>query len=310
MLPTSVSTSRRGRVEPQRQRRLVRQQLLEHARRRMIEDQQRVAGDRPRENLMDGRDSDRRPRREARSSTPKSDGRRPPAPRARRDGRSAGTATAAARPKPMFRSSMRASCWTCVSSIRRDLSPRLSTISRNGPGSIGLLRKPAAPAACDQLARRRLDVGGHDDDTGRRIELAKLGQHVEPVHALHHEVEQDDVRAARGSSARAPTGRPRPRRRRSRRLRGCDGCCGARAPNRRRAAPSRSYPLHDRLGELIERDCSSLSPASTTERGMPYTTQVSSASVRIQPPCALIHAAPSRPSLPMPVMTTPSIRAP
>ena len=51
---------------------------------------------------------------------------------------------------------------------------------------------------------------------------------------------------------------------------------------------------------------SSLSPASTTERGIPYTTHVSSASVRIAPPRALIQAAPSRPSAPIPVITTPA----
>ena len=54
----------------------------------------------------------------------------------------------------------------------------------------------------------------------------------------------------------------------------------------------------------------SLSPASTTERGIPYTTQLSSDSVRMRPPAALIQADPSRPSDPMPVMTTPSTRPP
>ena len=43
---------------------------------------------------------------------------------------------------------------------------------------------------------------------------------------------------------------------------------------------------------------------------MPYTTQDDSASVTIAPPCALMCAAPSRPSLPIPVMTTPSTRPP
>ena len=41
----------------------------------------------------------------------------------------------------------------------------------------------------------------------------------------------------------------------------------------------------------------SLSPASSTARGIPYTTQLASLSVNTSPPCALIHAAPSRPLL-------------
>ena len=54
----------------------------------------------------------------------------------------------------------------------------------------------------------------------------------------------------------------------------------------------------------------SLNPASITERGIPYTTHVASASVSTVPPRALIQAAPSRPSAPIPVITTPSVRAP
>src|SRR5580765_903624 len=47
----------------------------------------------------------------------------------------------------------------------------------------------------------------------------------------------------------------------------------------------------------------SLRPASTTHLGIPYITQLSSASVMTFPPWALTHAAPSLPSSPIPVIT-------
>src|SRR5678815_23050 len=54
----------------------------------------------------------------------------------------------------------------------------------------------------------------------------------------------------------------------------------------------------------------SLTQASTTARGIPYTTHDDSASVRICPPVALMYADPITPSSPIPVITTPSTRAP
>ena len=54
----------------------------------------------------------------------------------------------------------------------------------------------------------------------------------------------------------------------------------------------------------------SLNEASATARGIPYTTHEDSDSVTIRPPCALMCAEPSRPSVPIPVMTTPSTRDP
>ena len=51
-------------------------------------------------------------------------------------------------------------------------------------------------------------------------------------------------------------------------------------------------------------------PASTTTRGMPYTTQDSADSVSTCPPAARMARAPASPSSPMPVSTTPTAAAP
>ena len=55
MFPTSVRTSRAEASIEQRERRLVGQQLLQYARPGLIEDQQRVAGDRSAEDLVHAR---------------------------------------------------------------------------------------------------------------------------------------------------------------------------------------------------------------------------------------------------------------
>ena len=54
----------------------------------------------------------------------------------------------------------------------------------------------------------------------------------------------------------------------------------------------------------------SVRPASASARGIPYTTQVDSASARTVPPWALMALAPSSPSRPIPVSTTPMARGP
>ena len=73
---------------------------------------------------------------------------------------------------------------------------------------------------------------------------------------------------------------------------------------------NRAYVGYGSRIAIVDRSngtASSLRPASATARGIPYTTHVSSASVRIAPPRALIQPAPSSPSLPIPVMSTPII---
>ena len=46
----------------------------------------------------------------------------------------------------------------------------------------------------DELMRRALHVRGDDNHARGGVELPELGQHVEPVHAFHDQVEQDGVR--------------------------------------------------------------------------------------------------------------------
>src|SRR5215207_1671312 len=45
----------------------------------------------------------------------------------------------------------------------------------------------------DHRPRRSLDVGAGDDHARVGVHLAQLRQHVQPVHALHDQVEEDEV---------------------------------------------------------------------------------------------------------------------
>ena len=106
-------------------------------------------------------------------------------------------------------------------------------------------------------------------DPGRRIELAQLRQHVQPVHALHHQIEQDDVRLV--EEVALERGQPV--------LRLDDLVAGGledlaeAAPRQSRIVDDQDLALHTRSrmasASRSSGTAASLSPASTTDRGMP-----------------------------------------
>ena len=193
--------------------------------------------------------------------------------------------------------------WSC-STRAVDSAPRISALSN------GLLTKAFAPACFGKLSRRRLNVGGHDDDPRLSVEFTQLCQHVQPVHPAHHEIEHDHVRFLEKIALQ-----------RNEAILGFDHLASGSFQNLPEAAARESRIVDDqhsgrhmrsRIAAVnrSSRTASSLSPASTTDRGIPYTMHVSSASVSTAPPRALIQAAPSRPSAPIPVITTAKTRSP
>ena len=60
--------------------------------------------------------------------------------------------------------------------------------------STGLLRKPAAPAASTRSCDEVWTSADTTIDPASGSSSRSLVEHVEPVHALHHEIEQDDIR--------------------------------------------------------------------------------------------------------------------
>ena len=156
----------------------------------VVEDQQRIAARPAGEDLVHARDvalddfaAERDP------TVRRSDG-------SRRAGTSSSTrwpvscdSDAAARPKPMFSSSISASCWAAVSSITPASPARRCTAVSRSSASTGLVRKPAAPAS-STISRDEVCTSAETHDDARPGSISRsLVEHLEPVHALHHQVE-------------------------------------------------------------------------------------------------------------------------
>src|SRR3954464_10512863 len=155
-----------------------------------------------------------------------------------------------------------------------------------------------------------LNVGRHDNHARVRVDFLQLLQHIHPRHAPHHQVEQHEIGLLQEVALE-----------RAHAVLGFDHLIASRfedvahaAARQPRVVDEQDLCLHTRSSSVSASPSSaiapSLNPASTIDRGMPYTTQLCSASVITVPPFALIQAAPSRPSAPMPVITSPSTRAP
>src|SRR6185436_5027056 len=138
-------------------------------------------------------------------------------------------------------------------------------------------------------------VRRHHDHFGLGIELAQFDQDLQAVHALHYQVEQDDVGLVQEVALERDEAVFR--------LHdvvafGLENL-SERATRQRRIVDDEHSLCHTRSTmasvNRSSRTLSSLKPASTTARGIPYTTHVSSDSVKTEPPRALIHAAPWRP---------------
>src|SRR6185436_7496347 len=155
-----------------------------------------------------------------------------------------------------------------------------------------------------------LDIRRQHDGSHLRIHLKQLVEHVQTHHAFHHQIQQDEIRLLQ----KVPLERGQAVLGLDDEVAGRLEDLARRAARQGRVVDQEDFRRHIRssMASAIwsSLTSASLRPASTIDRGMPYTTQLASDSVSTVPPLALIQAEPSRPSDPIPVITMPSTRDP
>ena len=197
----------------------------------------------------------------------------------------------------MLMSSTSASCWTAVRSTTRAPARTASSASRISSLSNGLLMNALAPAS----PRARCDEVCMSADTTTTLAVGSSSRSFSSTSSPYMPRITRSSRTTSGfsrkyrSSALSPSSASTTSQPADSRI-----CRRLRRASAESSTMSTSR-LHMRsmiaAANRSSGTASSLSPASTTDRGIPYTTHVSSASVSTAPPRALIHAAPSRPSV-------------
>src|SRR5476649_1179612 len=129
-----------------------------------------------------------------------------------------------------------------------------------------------------------LDVGSRDNDSRLAVNLAQLLQHFNSIHAGHYHIEKDKIGLLKRVTFEGGHA--------VRRLSHFVACGFQNAPDdssgHRRVIHNQNFRFHttSNIASAIRSSGIDLSlkPASTTAAGMPYTTQVSSDSVKMRPP--------------------------
>ena len=160
--------------------------------------------------------------------------------------------------------------------------PTAATTARR---SSGLMRNPAPRRPRPGDARVDVWTSAVAITTTRaRVHRPQLAEDFQPVHARHGQVEQDEVRLVEG----VPLQGGQPVGRLGDRVPGVLQDAAGDPPRQGRVVHDQDLRHHSAPGSLrpfyrAGRSWS-LSPASATDRGIPYTTHVSSASVNTRRP--------------------------